>query len=386
MFAKNVKVFKLVLLNMKKLILAFLCSFVFLAIWFGTSNAATLYLLPQSIEISLDKSVLLELRLEAKEESVNSVEAHLFYPNDLLEIQDVSLGGSFLDLMVRNPEIDKTAGVISIYGGTTRGFSGDGLAAKIRVSGKKTGEGQIKFISGSRVLLHDGKGTPAPLSFLEGNFQIRPPAEKKVGISSGNCPDQDKWCGWNNLDLFWETEPGVSYSYVLSHESAAQPDAIAKEAIGQIRYQNLEDGAYYFRLAKIEGNEAKSLGKFQAFIDATDPEPFEIKIGEIEGKKYAVFTTFDRMSGISHYEIQEGAGNKQPAGGWKIGESPYLLENQTLQGIIKVRAYDKAGNERMAEWILPKKPFPREFIILIPAILLAGAMIWLIRRPRGPRL
>ena len=52
---------------------------------------------------------------------------------------------------------------------------------------------------------------------------------------------------------------------------------------------------------------------------------------------------------------------------WKVGDSPYLLEDQSLKSIIKVRAIDKAGNERIVEIIPEIEPAPWWMTIIILA-------------------
>ena len=82
--------------------------------------------------------------------------------------------------------------------------------------------------------------------------------------------------------------------------------------------------------------------------DKIPPEPFRVLVLKdpqvFEGKYYIIFNTQDKQTGIDHYEVKEEKRN------WKIAESPYLLEDQTLQSIIKVKAVDKAGNERIVEY------------------------------------
>jgi len=98
--------------------------------------------------------------------------------------------------------------------------------------------------------------------------------------------------------------------------------------------------------------------------DETPPEPFEIIITRdpnvFEGKYFIVFSTTDIGTGVDYYEVKEGDRE------WKKGESPYLLEDQNLEGIIKVRAVDKAGNERIAEYDPSDKK------------LLANPLFWII--------
>jgi len=112
--------------------------------------------------------------------------------------------------------------------------------------------------------------------------------------------------------------------------------------------------------------------------DDIPPEPFEIKISQdpniFGGKYFIVFSTTDKQTGIDHYEVKEGKID------WKRAESPYLLEDQSLKSIIKVKAVDKAGNERIAEYIPPKKPFP--YWVIIPLLVGVGIGYWLYRKSK----
>jgi len=117
--------------------------------------------------------------------------------------------------------------------------------------------------------------------------------------------------------------------------------------------------------------------------DKIPPDPFEIKIGKeatvFEGKYFVAFSTIDKQTGLDHYEVKETR-NRRETGrettlNWKKAESPYLLEDQSLKSIIKVKAVDKAGNERISEYFPPKKPFPYWIIVLI---LVGIGVIWVI--------
>lgn len=119
--------------------------------------------------------------------------------------------------------------------------------------------------------------------------------------------------------------------------------------------------------------------------DTTPPEPFEIEISQqpdvFEGKYFIIFSTTDKQTGVSHYEIKEGEGQ------WKVGNSPYPLEDQSLTSIITVRAVDKAGNKRISEigprYILPAKPFP---LWLIALIFLLIIVYWFYKKQKKWRV
>jgi len=117
--------------------------------------------------------------------------------------------------------------------------------------------------------------------------------------------------------------------------------------------------------------------------DKIPPDPFEIKIGKeatvFEGKYFIAFSTIDKQTGLDHYEVKETRKRRETERettlNWKKAESPYLLEDQSLKSIIKVKAVDKAGNERIAEYLPAKKPFPYWIIVLI---LVGIGVIWVI--------
>jgi len=81
---------------------------------------------------------------------------------------------------------------------------------------------------------------------------------------------------------------------------------------------------------------------------ATESEMFS-------GKKFIVFATEDKNSGIDHYEVLESDfawkqknGTIKPLSlrSWKIKQSPYVLRDQDLESFVFVRAVDRAGNVR----------------------------------------
>src|SRR3989344_143039 len=78
--------------------------------------------------------------------------------------------------------------------------------------------------------------------------------------------------------------------------------------------------------------------------DRTKPSKFPILIGKdprvFGGKYFFSFYTTDKDSGVDHYEIKEGNDI------FKIAQSPFLLNDQSLRTVIRVRAYDDAGNYR----------------------------------------
>ena len=160
--------------------------------------------------------------------------------------------------------------------------------------------------------------------------------------------------------------------------------------LGDMRYPGLEDGIYYFHLRQATEDEQQALiwspkVTFRAMIDTEPPEEFTPKIGQdpsvFEGKYFLSFFAVDRMSGLDHYEIQEEPRietRSTTEDEWEIAETPYLLKDQSLNSIIKVKAVDKAGNERIAEIIPPEKPspFPYWKIVIGLMVVVMFYLLW----------
>jgi hypothetical protein len=348
-------------------------------------RSATLYLLPQSQTIYQGDSFLVEIRLDSENEEINTAEVNLKIPSNLLEVLDFSKGGTILTFWAKEPELKDD--VLSLIGGIPGGFKGDGLIGKITFLAKEIGKAEVNFREDSKVLLNDGKGTLAKLNFLEGNYGVVRKPEGLPIISSRTHPDQNKWFKETTLHLHWDLIEGAEYSFLLSKDPLAEPDEIPDKPegeliwMGDIEYPNLEDGIYYFHLKqKLPGKDWSEKTVFRAMIDSVPPEEFKPEIGRdpaiFEGKYFLSFATVDKMSGIDHYETLETRDKKQDI--WKKVESPYLLEDQSLQSKILVKAVDKAGNEKISEIIPPAKPFP---YWIIPVIVICLVIIgWIIKK------
>lgn len=118
---------------------------------------------------------------------------------------------------------------------------------------------------------------------------------------------------------------------------------------------------------KLELNlESTGSNKEEKIIDNNDPEPFTPLITSdkdiYNGQYIVVFSTTDKESGIDHYEVREGLGR------WIRTTSPYLLTDQTLRSVVRVKAVDLAGNYRIGIVGNPTL-FPFS-VFIIPALLI----------------
>jgi len=108
--------------------------------------------------------------------------------------------------------------------------------------------------------------------------------------------------------------------------------------------------------------------------DKIPPEDFLITLSRdplIYNNKYFItFNTTDKQTGIDYYQVKEGSS------GWTKAISPYLLKDQNLGSAILVKAVDKAGNERIVQYVAPKiKATSHTFIIVIVLVILVLILI-----------
>jgi len=114
-------------------------------------------------------------------------------------------------------------------------------------------------------------------------------------------------------------------------------------------------------------------------LDTNPPEEFKPALAQnpdlFNGQWFLVFATQDKGSGIDHYEVREGFWSR-----FIIAESPYLLKHQKLDKKIKVKAIDKAGNERIVTLVPVNPPWGLikywKLAIILIAILII-ILIWL---------
>jgi len=362
------------------------------------AEASVLYLMPQSQTIYQGDTFLVEVRIDTEGEEINALELGLTFPPNLLEVVDFSKGNSILQLFAEEPKIQQ--GEISFVGGIPKGFNGDGLLGKINFLAKEIGKAEVSFKEDSKVLY--GQGLLASLTFLDGNCEIIKKSEEIPVITSESHPDQNKWYKDTLLQLHWDPKEGAEYSWILSKSPLDEPDEISdkplpKEGIafwmGAMEYdlKGEGDGIYYFSLRqKLLGKDwQKEVSRFRAMIDVTSPEEFKPEIGKasavFEGKYFIAFSTIDKQTGIDYYEILEADKRGYQRGTirkaeWKKGSSPYLLEDQSLRSVIKVKAVDKAGNERIEEIVPPYKVTWKDVLVIILILIGAGVIYWIIRK------
>jgi len=281
----------------------------------SSAKATVLYLEPSSGEYKFGDTFFIKIRIDTEGECINVVKADLIFTRSILEAVDFSKGESILTLWLEEPTIIKEEGKISFIGGVPGSYCG-------RVPGDP-GEsnllGKIIFRVPSMIVGELGE-EKAEIRFLDSS---------QVLLSDGSGTEAEL------------STQGAELAVVSKSESS------------------------------------KEEWKEEVERDKLSPEPFELVIHYEEGKYFVIFNTTDKQTGIDHYEISETKGTEQEK--WTVAQNPYLLQDQTLQSIIKVKAVDEAGNETIAEYIPPalEANFPFWKWILI-FVLFFVAVGWII--------
>jgi hypothetical protein len=311
---------------------AVLCAGVFVAVFIHahSADAALLYFDPGAAEVYRGDTVSLGLRIDTDEgECINTVDAVIHYDPSIRAV-DISRGDSILNLWVEDPIIDEINHTIRFAGGIPGGYCGriPGdpsltnvlLELVFRSPGLSIGGGdnqsaRVWVEESAQVLLHDGLGTNATVRLQDAVITLLD--------TPGNAPVD----AWREKVQGDDELPG-DFSITLTRD---------------------ETGAAF------------------------------------SGKYFIVFNSADKQSGIDHYEVMEEPFAEFSAfrwgradAPWKRTESPYVLEDQTLNSTIRVKVIDKAGNERIATLVpdVALRSMSRD--ILLTTLVFGGVGILLV--------
>ncbi len=290
-------------------ILALLFGVFFIA---GTSaHAASLYIDPPFSELYRGDAVELSIRLNVDKstgECINAVDAVLSYSTNIAPV-DISLGDSIFSMWVQEPVIDTQERTISFAGGIPNGYCG-------RV------DGDPRLTN-----------TLATMIFRSPGFSIGGGGDDGGDSTKGNVIFTDFTTAYLNDGLGTKADL-ATYGAEITLNKKAGPGIVDpwRDAVGQDQIPPEE---------------------FSIFLEK-DPLAFS-------GKYYISFNTTDKQTGIDQYQVIEQPLNEfgsftwgEATAPWVVARSPYVLEDQSLNTIIRVKAIDKAGNEYIAT-LLPEE-------------------------------
>lgn len=300
-------------------------------------NAASVYLESAESIYEVGDTFMVPVRIDPEDICINAVETIIQYDPTVLTAVDVGRGSSIFSLWIEDPIIDREAGTISLTGGIPGGYCG-------------------------RV-----QGDPGLTNRLA-----------EVVFTAINATNQAT------------TSIGVESATVYAHDGRGTP---VPTSVARLQLSITED--------TIEGVSNEWLQIVSD--DVVAPELFEVILNSDpsveEGRYYVIFSTVDKQSGISHYEVLETDSENwgflswiSKPSHWVVAQSPYILRDQSLRSTVQVKALDKAGNERIVTFQAPED-LQRGFTLtdLIGVIILVGIgllglfLIWFMIRTKKQR-
>ena len=313
--------------------------------------------------------------------AVNSAEATVTFPKDLLRVTSVSSSGIFT-LWASQPSYSNAAGTVSFSGGLpTPGYKG--TSGKIvTITFKALAEGTATVaVTGGQVLANDGQGTnvlksqrtasvritkPAPPANTNVNTNVNtntsPPTTSAPTFSSTTNPDQDAWYRSNVVNASWQGGTGVEgYSVVFDTAPDSVPETKVTTGAASFSKDAVADGVWYLHVRAKYATGWSPAAHYRFQIDATAPLPFTITI---VGDPTLSFETTDATSGVDHYELS--LDNAE----FKTVLSPYttpILDPGTHN--VAVRAYDKAGNMTESSATFDVIGYPQPVLVDLTPVL-----------------
>jgi len=287
------------------------------------ADAARLYIDPNSPSLLQGEAIALAVRLDTDElsgECVNAVDGVITYDADI-EPVDISIGKSIFPVWVETPIINKEARTITFAGGIPNGYCG-------RVQGDPNLTNTlVELIFKSPV--------------VDGRME-----EKKVSVGFS---------------------PGTT---------AYLNDGFGTKAL-------LQTYGSIITLSPERSTESGDVWTRAITADIFTPEAFSVTLASSTqtGEYYIVFNTTDKQTGISRYEVLEESSAESKlfhfgavTAPWLETRSPYILKDQTLRSVIRVKAIDKAGNEYLTTFV-PDKSLQRGYVALTDLLIILGLLL-----------
>lgn len=150
-----------------------LCFLVFAAI--PVLGAQLNFVFPAQ-EIFVNQQFRADLFLDTEKEDLNAIEGKIAFPADYLEIKEIRDGNSIINFWIERPRAGD--GEIFFSGIIPGGYQGQkGFLFSVVFQAKASGNDVIE-IRDAKVLLNDGKGTPAKTIISNFQFSISKEASK----------------------------------------------------------------------------------------------------------------------------------------------------------------------------------------------------------------
>lgn len=351
---------------------------VFLILFFVSTNtlfAATLNFSPASGTYNKDATFSVGIYVASPEAAMNAASATIKFPTDKLQVVSVSKNGSIVDFWAQEPTFSNASGEVKLEGVVlTPGYQGPaGKILTITFKGKTIGTAGIN-ISTSTVLANDGIGTNILKSVSGASFVIKEavikepevikiddlkPIEEDV-VAEEVCEPDSIITSTTHPGVVWRRENSAAFSWDIDKDTLAskiafdripdtEPSIINSPAIVEKRYENVEDGIWYFHLSLQNNSGWQKTEHFKIKIDHTPPtiDATEIARTDLTDPKPIIsLKVNDKVSCVKNFEFSI---NGEVFDYEKLPNGNLRLETiEPGNHELVVTAYDRAGNKNEA--------------------------------------
>lgn len=268
------------------------------------THAASIYIDPAFSTLNRGDAAKLSVRVdvdEAVDECINAVEGVITYTPNITPV-DISIGDSIFSIWVEEPTINAENNTITFAGGLPNGYCG-----------RVAGDPRLTNTLFELIVRSPG--------FTIGNEEQSPTAAVELG-------------------------PETAVYLNDGFGTRLTPDMFGAQ----------------IELTEVVSDTIVDPWREEVAADTIPPEEFSITLSEdntaFGGKYFIVFNTTDKQTGIDQYQVMEEPFSELGSftwgrvdAPWVQARSPYVLQDQSLNSTIRVKAIDKAGNEYIATLI-----------------------------------
>ncbi len=133
-------------------------------------SAAVIIVSPPTISQRAENVII---RLNTEKQNINAVEAHFSFKPAEFSVEEVSDGGSIINLWIKRPSFSNENGTLDLAGLVPGGYEGAvGKLITVKIIPLKAGPASGFRLVSADVLLNNGQGTPAKVSFSQNEFVL----------------------------------------------------------------------------------------------------------------------------------------------------------------------------------------------------------------------
>ena len=322
-------------------------------------QAATLGVSPTAGSFAVGSTFSVTLIGATDATALNAVSGTLSFPQNTLEVINVSKAQSMISLWVKDPAFSNAVGTVQFEGVVPNpGYTGtDGRILVITFKVKSTGSATLSYTSGS-ILANDGDGTEILTSKSGATYTLTPAVTTKetpattTGVKptdgTGELPQvtsathpPDTWSHLTDGTFRFVVPSTVTALRLLADEKPTTiPTVTYVPPITTRDIKDLPEGISYLH---VQYKTAAGWGEvlhYKLQIDTTAPTTFTIK--EVTPSVFT-FESKDALSGILRYDIQIDGGATITF--TDDGNHTFIAPTQTPGAHqLLVQAIDAAGN------------------------------------------